>query len=155
VTGRIVETGTRGGRSTIARDDDIESVTLPTGRHLHRLWETDLLSWPGAVGGVVGAAANPPRPPYLAPNGARYWLLTLPAGLPADAELPFHSTPTLDLGAVLAGRVRLEMEDRTSAILGPGDTFVQNATAHRWHNAGACDAVIAVVVLGLSPAGTS
>ena len=144
MSGRIVEPGGSGDRSTILRDEETEPVELPTGRHLHRLWETDRLSCPDAGGSVA-------QPPYPAPNGARYWLLTIPAG---DADLPFHATPTVDLGLVLAGRVRLEMRDGSAATLETGDTFVQRATSHRWHNAGRGDAVIAVAVLGAHHHGT-
>jgi quercetin dioxygenase-like cupin family protein len=42
-----------------------------------------------------------------------------------------HATPTTDFVLVLEGRVALVLDEETIE-LGPGDTVVQQATAHAW-----------------------
>ncbi|HEX3614768.1 MAG TPA: cupin domain-containing protein [Sporichthyaceae bacterium] len=122
--GRVLRTGLDAdGRSAAVDDRIVESTELPTGRLLTELWAQESF------------------------GGLRYWLLTVPADDPA-APARMHATPTLDLGIVLAGHLRLILEDGSSNDLLPGDAFVQTGTVHAWHNPGPDEAVLAVVVLG-------
>jgi len=122
--GRVLCTGLdAGGRSAAIEDRVVEARALPTGRLLTELWAQESF------------------------GGLRYWLLTVPVDDPA-APARMHATPTLDLGIVLAGRLRLILEDGSSNDLLPGDAFVQTGTGHAWHNPGPEQAVLAVVVLG-------
>ena len=43
-------------------------------------------------------------------------------------------TDTLDFEYVISGRCVLELDDGSTAEVGPGDTIVQNGTRHRWRN---------------------
>ena len=54
---------------------------------------------------------------------------------PPGFEYPAHSTPTLDLGVIVSGRLELIL-DTGSTILEPGDVLVQRGTAHGWRVVG-------------------
>jgi Cupin domain len=138
---RVVETGLdQRGRSTVAADRLVDARELPTGRVLHSLWSDDR---------VLPAASDDAEPGlFPGPGGARFWLFTVRAGEPADADHGLHATQTVDLGYVVAGVVTMELEDGTQIDLQAGDAYVQNGTAHGWRNRGAADATIALVVLG-------
>ncbi len=47
---------------------------------------------------------------------------------------PMHRTASLDIGTVLSGEVVLELDDGVETIANAGDTIVQRATLHAWHN---------------------
>lgn len=139
---RLVETGLdENGRSTVAADRLVDARELPTGRVLHPLWSGDRL---------LGAAPDGAEPGlFPGPGGARFWLFTVRVGEPRDADRGLHATRTVDLGYVVTGMVTMELEDGTWIDLRAGDAYVQNGTAHGWHNRGAADATIALVVLGV------
>ena len=44
-----------------------------------------------------------------------------------------HTTPTIDYGIVLSGKICLEL-DEGEVELGAGDVVVQRSTRHAWHN---------------------
>jgi hypothetical protein len=138
---RVVETGLDDrGRSTVVADRLVDARELPTGRVLHPLWSHDQ---------VLEAARNGAEPGlFPGAGGARFWLFTVRAGEPADADHGLHATRTVDLGYVVTGVVTMELEDGTRIDLHAGEAYVQNGTAHGWHNHGAADATIALVVLG-------
>lgn len=130
---RVVRTGQGiDGRSAILADQPVPEVSLPTGRWLGRAWED----------GDAGQA-----PAFPAPGGARFWTLRVPTD-PPGAPPPWHASPTVDLGVVLAGEVVLDTEDGSSTTLPAGTVFVQTGAAHRWRNPHPADALLAVVVLG-------
>ena len=123
--GRVLRTGLDAdGRSTAVEDRVVDPRQLPTGRLLTELWAQESF------------------------GGLRYWLLTVPADVPA-APARMHAMPTLDLGIVLAGHLRLILEDGSSNDLLPGDAFVQTGTGHAYAgNPGPDPAVLAVVCTG-------
>ncbi|KAF2171495.1 hypothetical protein M409DRAFT_63741 [Zasmidium cellare ATCC 36951] len=45
-----------------------------------------------------------------------------------------HRTQSLDYGVVLEGTVVLELDDGSTTTMTKGDTAVQRATKHAWHN---------------------
>jgi quercetin dioxygenase-like cupin family protein len=59
-----------------------------------------------------------------------------------------HTTATVDYGVVLTGEPILELDDGAKLTLGPGDTYIQNGTRHRWSNLGDVPALIAITLLG-------
>ncbi|MBU2548883.1 MAG: cupin domain-containing protein [Proteobacteria bacterium] len=66
-----------------------------------------------------------------------------------EVENPgMHTTPTIDYGVVISGRIYLELDDGREVLLEPGDTYVQNGTRHAWRNRGREPCVIAVVMIG-------
>ena len=143
---RLVETGLDDlGRSTVASDRLVDAQVLPTGRVLHPLWgEDSVLSPAPDGGGPTGAGPGL----FPAAGGARFWLFTVRANEPADIAHGLHQTRTVDLGYVVAGVLTMELEDGTMVDLRSGEAFVQNGTAHGWHNRGTEDGLIALVVLG-------
>ena len=105
------------------------------------------------------------------PGGVRFTIFTVPPGSTArppltaeladelEAKLPGrsrymesdqagrHCTPTVDLVVVLAGRVRLELDDGTVELV-PGDTLVQDGTRHAWRNPYDEVCTLAIVLIG-------
>jgi len=137
---RVVEAAPSGA-TAIVRDERLSPRTLPTGRELADLWQTDRLL-ETLDGTADGHGLFPPA------NGARLWQLVIPPDDPA-APAAFHSTPTIDLGFVLRGPVTLEIQDGGSVELSAGEAFVQRGAAHRWLNPGPETAVLGVVVIGI------
>jgi len=76
------------------------------------------------------------------------------AATPGLAELfehdapGMHTTPTIDYGVVLTGRVVLDLGDGVSTDLGIGDVVVQNGTRHAWRNPGTEPATVFFVLMG-------
>ncbi|WP_349437329.1 cupin domain-containing protein [Pararhizobium sp. A13] len=59
-----------------------------------------------------------------------------------------HTTPTLDYGIVLSGRVTLELDDGATVNLNAGDTFVQHGARHAWRNPSSGPTTVAFVLIG-------
>jgi hypothetical protein len=59
-----------------------------------------------------------------------------------------HTTPTVDFGVVLKGRVLLELDDHATTELNEGDTYVLHGARHAWRNPTSQPATIAVVMVG-------
>ncbi len=107
------------------------------------LWRTDrVVRGPGFRGGPMGGL-------FPGPNGLRLWVLVIPPDGAESVSVPLHASATTDFG-VCAGRARWcwRWRDGSTAVLGPGDAFVQAGTPHRWRNTTAEQAVIGVVVVG-------
>lgn len=90
-------------------------------------------------------------PPDLDPAAAQAEVQEKLPGLlshmePDDSGM--HTTDTIDFEVVLSGEVILELDDGADKVLRAGDTVVQNGTRHRWRNAGATPAVIALFITG-------
>jgi quercetin dioxygenase-like cupin family protein len=100
--------------------DRLESALEPAAD-----WEPDNSAPPG---GIVGR------------------LITWLPGL----EYPRHTTPTLDLGIIVSGRLELIL-DTGSTILNPGDVVVQRGTAHGWRVVGPEPCTWVVVMIDAQP----
>ena len=59
-----------------------------------------------------------------------------------------HTTPTVDYGIVLSGKVTLELDDGVVVNLNAGDTFVQHGARHAWRNPNDEPATVAFVLIG-------
>jgi hypothetical protein len=59
-----------------------------------------------------------------------------------------HRTDTIDVGVVVSGKVRVEAEDGTSVVLGPGDVYIQNGAMHAWHEDPDDPALVVFVLVG-------
>lgn len=59
-----------------------------------------------------------------------------------------HTTPTLDYGVVISGRITLELDDGATVELGAGDTCVQHGARHAWRNPTNEPATVAFVMIG-------
>ncbi|TCN32624.1 cupin domain-containing protein [Sinorhizobium americanum] len=59
-----------------------------------------------------------------------------------------HTTPTMDYGVVLRGRITLELDDGATVALATGDSVVQHGTRHAWRNPNSEPATVAFVLIG-------
>jgi mannose-6-phosphate isomerase-like protein (cupin superfamily) len=174
---RVVTGHDAHGQAVVVSDEVVAPVTLALlpGSEFHQLWGSDVVSsFPDD-----GSAPDAER--YFPPvGGFRFGFFTIPplaeAQLPADLDLGsaldefnqklvgmadyveadnpgMHTTATIDYGVVLSGRAILELDDGAMVTLGPGDTYIQNGTRHRWSNTGDVPAVLAIALLGAQHAG--
>ena len=170
-TRRIV-TGTVEGASTVVSDGKpprTDEITAVPGFVSSLVWSTEPATPIGCEDPTEAVTDFVPGP-----GGTRLIHLTLPpdtvygspgfdpvaavgqqlAASPGLAELfepdapGFHTTPTVDYGVVLSGRVVLELDDGVTTELAPGDVVVQNGTRHAWRNPGDEAARIIFVLLG-------
>ncbi len=61
-------------------------------------------------------------------------------------QYPVHTTPTLDFGVIVSGRLELIL-DTGSTILTPGDVVIQRGTAHGWRVVGDEPCTWAVILI--------
>ena len=169
---RVVTGRTATGTSVIVSDDSVEaiSVALAPNSQWHNIWGVDEIQT------LPHDGAAPAVSEYFPPvDGFRFGFFSVApqatSQLPADLDLlaaldefesklpglarhmepadpGMHASHTVDCGVVLSGEVVLELDDGQSVSLGAGDTFVQNATRHRWSNVTNVPAVIAVAMIG-------
>jgi mannose-6-phosphate isomerase-like protein (cupin superfamily) len=169
---RVVTGHDREGKAVFTGDEQVEPITLAIlpGMDFHRLWGAN------SPRSFPDDGSRPEAPEYFPPlGGFRFGLFTIPPdggrGAPADLDLEtalleleeklpgmarhpevdnpgMHTTATVDYGVVLSGAPILELDDGATVVLGPGDTYIQNGTRHRWSNKGDVPAVIAVTLIG-------
>jgi mannose-6-phosphate isomerase-like protein (cupin superfamily) len=169
---RVVTGHDAAGKAVFVGDEVIAPVTLALmpGTEFHRLWGADSIrTFPDDGSGPDAVRYFPPV------GGFRFGFFTIPPdsgrGVPEgldirsamaefEEKLPglveytepdnpgMHTTATVDYGIVLSGHATLELDDGAKVVLEPGDTYVQNGTRHRWSNAGAEPAVVAVTLIG-------
>ena len=160
------------GNAVFVSDEKVPPIRLELmpGFEFHTLWGADrtvrlpddgtppeaVRYFPPLGGFRVGFFTIPPDfatgfPPDLDVETA---ITELEQKLPGLAEYAepddpgMHTTATVDFGVVLSGEAVLEVDDGAKVTLGPGDTYVQNGTRHRWSNAGDVPAVIAIALIG-------
>ena len=59
-----------------------------------------------------------------------------------------HRSDTVDMSFVVSGEIWIELDDGAETLLRTGDTLVQNATIHAWHNRADVPCVMAVAAVG-------
>lgn len=77
--------------------------------------------------------------------------LTAAPGIAETFEMEnpgMHTTPTLDYGVVLSGKVTLDLDNGGVVNLAAGDTFVQHGVRHAWRNPNNEPATVAFVLIG-------
>jgi mannose-6-phosphate isomerase-like protein (cupin superfamily) len=153
---RVITATGHDGRSYVSRDNPVEAITVAAlpGYAWHRLWGTPDGDdhFPPAGGVRFNLFTVPPestgRPP-LTPDLAE----ELDAKLPGRSrymksdQAGRHRTATVDLVVVLAGRVRLDLDD-AAVELTPGDAVVQDGTRHAWRNPYDEPCTLAIVLIG-------
>jgi mannose-6-phosphate isomerase-like protein (cupin superfamily) len=109
---------------------------------------------------LFGSEAIPPTgehgEPFAAtfmppPGGVRVTVADVFPGERSQISAGMHDTPTIDFVFVLAGTVHLIESGGAEVVLEPGDSVVQVASGHSWHNPGPEPARIGVVLLGTGP----
>lgn len=159
--------------------DEVE-ISLAPGFGFYALWGSDDIAhysadgtqptfstWFPPQGGfrfdlntIPPDSAAPPAPDVSSQKRQRIQ----DAGLQeADVKLPglfaamdpdhpgFHRSETVDLLYVASGEVVLELDAGETVALKAGDTLVQNATRHAWHNPGSEPCVLITVTIGAQP----
>jgi hypothetical protein len=64
-----------------------------------------------------------------------------------DITSGMHQTPTVDLGMILSGRVRLVLEDASTVELTAGDYFVLRGIPHTWSNPWEESCIVSIVLV--------
>ncbi len=169
---RVVTGHDEQGKAVFVSDELVPPITLSLipGYDFHRLWGADqTLSFPDDGSPAEGVRYFPPV------GGFRFAFFTIPPDrqvefpsdlnvyvgaaelkkkLPGMAEYAevdnpgMHTTDTVDYGVVLIGQATLELDDDVTRTLGPGDSYIQNGTRHRWSNSGDVPAVVAITLIG-------
>lgn len=170
---RRVVTGHDGtGKAVFASDERVQPITLALlpGAEFYRLWGADV---PPRFPDDGSAPANHAYFPPV--GGFRFGLFTVApnsmstledhdmeaAFRELDEKLPgvaehlepdhpgMHTTASIDYEYVVSGRCVLELDDRATRELGPGDTVIQNGTRHAWRNPYEEPCVMVVVLVGV------
>ena len=139
---RVVTGHDAHGRSVVLEDGATPTSRSIPGATFHELWNTT--ASPAEV--APREAREPTARPVVTPpdpNGTIVRLVDLEPG----SRSPMHRTETLDYGIVLAGDVRLVLDDGSETALRPGDVVVQRGTSHAWVNAGTEPARMAFVLV--------
>jgi mannose-6-phosphate isomerase-like protein (cupin superfamily) len=161
---RVVVTGhDADGKSVVVEDSQATPVANPgLTDYFAVLWGIDELPhFPDSgarqpiktispeVGGVrfvqiiVPPTGQQPLASAAGPQERRASMLTMPGAPPG-----FHFTASVDFLVVIEGELWLELADGVEVHLKPGDSVVQNGTAHAWRNHGTVSARVGVVAIG-------
>jgi mannose-6-phosphate isomerase-like protein (cupin superfamily) len=92
---------------------------------------------------ILPPAGQQPLTTGTGQQGRRETMLTVPGAAPG-----VHFTASVDFLVVIEGEVWLELTDGVEVHLRPGDSVVQNGTAHAWRNHGTVTARVGVVAIG-------
>ena len=103
------------------------------------LWSTDESPADIWTAEDYGERELPTQPPA---RGTRFCINDYPPGTPGR----MHRTDTLDYALLLAGTVRMDMDD-SSVALNAGDIVIQQGTNHSWVNVGDETARLAFVLI--------
>jgi mannose-6-phosphate isomerase-like protein (cupin superfamily) len=109
---------------------------------------------------LFGSEAIPPTGEYdetftatfmPPPGGVRVTVADVFPGERGQIPMGMHDTPTIDFVFVLAGTLHMVESGGDEVVLETGDSVVQVASGHSWHNPGPEPARIGVVLLGTEP----
>lgn len=149
---RIVTGHDADGRSTAVIDEQVESNGFPGGSAAF-FWGTETTPtypdegaepvWEGAFPGVGGTRCSVS---HFLPGQAKEYDEFV-ASVAPDPVPGMHRTDTLDYAVLLAGELRMELEDG-AVDLRPHDVVIQNGTRHRWVNTGDEPAVLLAISVG-------
>jgi hypothetical protein len=159
---RVVIGRNMDGISLVVADERLAGDHLPGAGHLWRLWSADTL--------VSKDSVDPDaQGMYPVPGGIRFSALEIPPNTEALPEISatgddaravaahrfkeagMHQTVSIDFDIVVSGKILLEVGDGTKTLLHPGDVIINNGAKHKWSNPGEVPAILAGVVIGLSP----
>ena len=123
------------GRSAVLREEDLGPLPVAMPQSI---WRMD--DWPAVPNDGAGSTST------VFPTNRGVWVVkwalaaheTATSGndmvAMAEDEPGFHSTQSVDVTVVLAGRVTIEFDDGETRTLAEGDTVVVNGNRHAWHN---------------------
>jgi len=139
---RVVTGETSAGKAVVVSDAAVTGEPPRVGVVVHDVWGSDApLTLPHDG---VRPATDGIAPP---PGGFRFALVSF---APNEEVLGggMHRSDTVDMSFVLSGEIWIELDDGAETLLRAGDTLVQNATIHAWHNRAAEPCVMAVAAVG-------
>ena len=139
---RVVTGETSAGKAVVVSDTAVSGEPPHVGVVVHDVWGTDTpltLPYDGARPATDGI--TPP------PGGFRFALVSF---APREEVLGggMHRSDTVDMSFVVSGEIWIELDDGAETLLRTGDTLVQNATIHAWHNRADVPCVMAVAAVG-------
>lgn len=164
---RRIVTGNAAGKSTIVSDAMVENIDLGGGKQFIQIWGGDSLdltdgseklgenlSWfPKAGGYRFYVWKVPPKTTQFSDQKSPEEIEKLVPGFLShfEAENPgMHTSDTIDCTYLIEGKVTLELDDNTMVEMQAGDSIVQNATRHRWHNYSNQTAVFITTSVGIN-----
>jgi quercetin dioxygenase-like cupin family protein len=135
---RVVTGHDAQGRARVVADETVDNATVRRpGHRSYVLWATD------EVPADAEAAFDPALAPRSLQHGTVFRIVEYGPGV-APAR---HRTDSVDYAVVLTGEIDLVLDGET-VRLRAGDTLVQRATAHDWHNPTDAPCVVAFCLVG-------
>lgn len=124
---RIVTGHTPEGTAVFASDEEFNTVIIPTGdAAMATLWTTT--SVPADCNDEIDGAKRDAGTTLK--GGSVIRIVDMLPG----ASSPLHRTNSIDYGIVITGEIELELENKTSKRIGPGEIIIQRGTLHKWRN---------------------
>lgn len=164
---RRIVTGHKKGKSIIVSDSGISKTDLGAGKEFYSIWGDDSLDltagaekmgenldwFPGYGGYRFFIWKVPPKASKLGNQKSKAEIDKLVPGFLShfEHENPgMHTSETIDCTYLIEGEITLEVDDNEMIELQAGDSIVQNATRHRWHNYSDNTAVLITTSLGVN-----
>jgi hypothetical protein len=139
---RVVTGETSAGNAVVVSDAEVTGEPPRVGVVVHDVWGSDTpLTLPHDGARPATAGITPP------PGGFRFALVSF---APREEVLGggMHRSDTVDMSFVVAGEIWIELDDGAETLLRAGDTLIQHATVHAWHNRADVPCVMAVAAVG-------
>ena len=124
---RVVTGVNAAGKSVISTAGPSPTILDIEGGSMEELWMVD--AFPHALDEALNPADHPEHTGAMDGPGAWFRIVTFAP----RSSYPMHTTNTLDFVVVLAGSIRLILEE-DEVTLYPGDSVVQRDTLHAWAN---------------------
>jgi hypothetical protein len=139
---RVVTGEVAGGKAVVVSDTVVTGEPPRVGVVVHDLWGSDApLTIPTDGARPATDGMTPP------PGGFRFALVSFAAHEEVLGG-GMHRSDTVDMSFVVSGEIWIELDDGAETLLRAGDTLVQHATIHAWHNRGDQPCVMAVAAVG-------
>ncbi|OAA61602.1 cupin domain-containing protein [Niveomyces insectorum RCEF 264] len=126
------------GEGYFEPDPAPDANAMPGGAGLRFLFET-----PTIPIAAVRHSGRDEFPGLASDTGVRF----VESEMPPGQRSPMHSTPSVDLGAVTQGTVKLILDSGATKTLQAGDTYILKAANHAWENVGSGPVKIVTVFL--------
>jgi quercetin dioxygenase-like cupin family protein len=139
---RVVTGEASAGKAVVVSDTVVTGAPPRVGVVVHDVWGTDSpLTLPHDGARPTTDGITPP------PGGFRFALVSF---APNEEVLGggMHRSDSVDMSFVVSGEIWIELDDGAETVLRAGDTLVQHATIHAWHNRADEPCVMAVAAVG-------
>jgi len=143
---RVIAARSAGGEGVVVGDGAPPLLFESDRYRTWAIWGSESLPALGEFDEPFTATFLPP------PYGVRVTVADVLPGDRSEIAAGMHDTPTIDFVFVLSGTIHLIESGGEEVVLEAGDSVVQAASGHSWHNPGPGLARIAVVLLGTGQA---